>query len=40
MMNDLLKIIYRSPQSVLEDVLGVSAVFTIVVVGLHFPVSF
>ncbi len=39
MMKDMLKIVARSPQSVLEDVVGLSAVVTMVVVALHFPGS-
>lgn len=39
MMKEMLRIVTQSPQSVLEDVLGVSAIFAIVVVGLHLPLT-
>ena len=40
MMKDMLNIIRKSPHSVLEDLIGVSAIFTMVVVGLHMPMTF
>ncbi|MBV1863318.1 MAG: hypothetical protein KUG74_02690 [Rhodobacteraceae bacterium] len=40
MMKEMLKIVRHSPHSVLEDVIGVSAIFTMVVVGLHLPLTF
>jgi len=38
MMKEMFKIIRQSPHSVLEDLLGVSAIFAMVMVGLHMPV--
>lgn len=40
MMKEMLQIIRKSPHSVLEDLLGVSAIFTMLVVGLYLPVTF
>jgi len=40
MMKDVVNILRQSPQFVIEDILGVIAIFTMVFVALHFPVAF
>ena len=37
MMKEMLDIMRRSPHSLLEDLIGVSAIFTMVIVALHMP---
>ena len=39
MMKEMLKIVRQSPHSVLEDLIGISAIFTMVIVGLHLPMT-
>jgi len=40
MMKDAVNILRQSPQSVIEDMLGVISIFAMVFVVLHFPVAF
>lgn len=39
MMKEAVKILRQSPQSVIEDMIGVSAIFTMVFVALHLPLT-
>ena len=39
MLKEIFRIVTQSPHSVMEDVIGVSAIFTMVLVGLHLPVT-
>lgn len=39
MIRDMIRVLKTDPSAVLEDFIGVSAIFVIVLVGLHLPVT-